>query len=597
MKRKIISLMMAAFVCTSIVFSSTGCFPTDAKSTTDSAKENAPYNTDNDNNSKTEVPTVDTSDLIQLTDKDTTTDYDSSASSIKLNGDSIDCSSSGVTINKTTATITAPGTYVISGTLSDGQIIVNVDKKEDVHLVLDGVDITCFDSAPIYIMSADKTIITLAEGSLNTLTDSENFTYTDSESEEPNAALFSKDNLTINGSGSLTVNANFNNGIQTKNHLKIISGKITVTAANDALKGKDSVTITGGTFKLTTKGDGINSSNAEEEGRGYIHITGGDFDITSDGKGINGATLIYTEGGNFTISSDDDSIHSNGDVTIADGSFTLASDDDGIHADSDLTINGGTVSITRSYEGLEGGGVNINGGDISVYASDDGINVASGNDESASGGMWGKDAFASDSCCVLTITGGNVYINCSGDGLDSNGTIVMSDGNVVVDGPDSSANGALDYGISFEITGGNLIAIGASGMSENVTGGTQCAALLNFSGSLGGTMITITDSDNNVIASIKSSKNWGSLNISTPAIETGVTYNVCAGGTLTGATMIAADCYVGGTLSDETNLGSYTQTDTIYGEGMGMGGSGGMGGMGGPGGMDGMGGHGGMGGR
>lgn len=596
MKNKFLSLFLTVITCASIAVSSTGCFPTDTKSiVNDSTKENVPDNYDNNNNVQTDVPTVDTSDLIQITDKDKTTEYDSSATSIKLNGNSIDCSAGNVSISGSVATITIPGTYVISGTLNDGQIIVNVDKKEDVHLILDGVDIACSDSAPIYIMSADKTIVTLAKDSLNTLTDSENYTYSDTESEEPNATLFSKDNLTINGSGALVVNANFNNGIQTKNHLKILGGDITVTAVNDALKGKDSVTITDGTFKLEAKGDGINSSNAEEEGRGYIHITGGEFDITAEGKGINGATMIIAEGGDCIVTSDDDSLHSNGDIIISDGKFTLASDDDGIHADSELTINGGTISITRSYESLEGGGITINGGDISAYASDDGINVANGNDESSSGGMWGRDAFASDSSCALVITAGNLYINSSGDGLDSNGTIEMSGGNVVVDGPASSGNGALDYGISFEITGGNLIAIGASGMSENVTdGSTQCAALLNFSGSLGGTMIAITDSDNNVIASIKSTKNWGSLNISTPAIKTGETYNVCSGGTLTGATMIGPECYVGGTISDETNLGSFTQSDIIYGEGTGMGGHGGMGG---PGGMGNMGGHGGMGGR
>ena len=594
MKRKFISLLTTTMICASMTVFSTGCF-TSLKDSIDkdSMQEHNPDSTDKSENIQTDAPTVDASDLIQITDKDKNTEYDkTSAVKIKLNNSSIDCSSSSVSINGTTATIRLPGTYVVSGKLDDGQIIVDVDKKEDVHLILDGADITCSDNAPIYIMSADKTIITLAENSENILTDSKDLTFSDAVSEEPNATLFSKDNLTINGSGSLTVNANFNNGIQTKNHLKILGGNITVTAPNDALKGKDSVTITDGTFDLYTKGDGVVSSNSEETGLGYIHITGGKFNITADGKGINGATLIITKGGSFDITSVDDAMHSNGDITIADGEFTLTSDDDGIHSDSDLTINAGTISITKSYEGIESGGVTINGGDISIYASDDGINVASGNDNSSTGGMWGKDMFASDSSCNLVFTGGNVYVNCSGDGLDSNGTIEMSGGNVVVYGPDSSANGALDYGISFEITGGNFIATGASGMSENITdSSTQCGALLNFTGSLGGTMITVTDSDNNVIASIKSSKNWGSLNISTPAMKTGETYSIYCDGTISGGTMIGPDCYVGGTLSNATSLGTFTQTDIVFGEGRGMGGPGGMGGMGGPGGMGGHGGR------
>ena len=184
MKRKIISLLIAIALCASMTAFSSGCFDTHMDSADkDSTKENNPNNTDNtDNkdNNLSDIPKVDTSDLIQLTDKDKNANYDeASATKIQLNNSSINCTSNGVSIKGSTATIISSGTYIISGKLNDGQIIVDVDKKEDVHMIFDDADITCSDSAPIYIKSADKTIITLTENSKNQLTDGENFTFFD----------------------------------------------------------------------------------------------------------------------------------------------------------------------------------------------------------------------------------------------------------------------------------------------------------------------------------------------------------------------------------------------------------------------------------
>ena len=509
MKRHIFTLILSVFLCAAVTLYTTGCF--------------------SNSNSKTDNVSIDTS---QLTDKDTQTNYDaSSAILITLSDDSISCSSTEVSIDGSCAVIKTGGTYVIEGSLTDGQIIVDADKTQDVHLIMSGADITCSYSAPIYIKSADKTIITLEEGSQNFLADGSDYKYTDASAEEPNATLFSKDTLTINGSGCLTVNACFNNGIQTKDNLKIVGGNITVTAVNDALKGKGSVIVTDGTLTLKSGGDGI---------------------------------------------------HSNGDITINGGSLILSSDDDGIHSDSSLTVNSGIISVTHCYEGLESGGIIINGGEISIISQDDGINVASGNDASGWGGMKGRDAFASDSSCMLTINGGSVYIECEGDGLDSNGTIEMTGGYIVVNGPSSSGNGSLDYGISFTVTGGYLVAAGAQRMAENISdSSSQCGALLNLTESYAGRTVTITDSENNIIASFNSSKNWNSILISTPELTVNNTYNIYVDGEISGADLIGTGCYIGGTLTGGTDIGSFTQSSTIYGSGMGMGGPGGMGGHGG----------------
>ena len=142
----------------------------------------------------------------------------------------------------------------------------------------------------------------------------------------------------------------------------------------------------------------------------------------------------------------DDALHSNGNITIGGGTFNISSGDDGIHADTILTINNGEINITTSAEGLEANGVEINGGVISLRAYNDGINAC---DNSATG-----------TTPYISISDGSITSNADGDGIDSNGTVSMSGGTLVVFGPTSNRDGALDYDISFAMCGGTLIALG-----------------------------------------------------------------------------------------------------------------------------------------
>ena len=141
---------------------------------------------------------------------------------IMLDGNDIIVQGEGATVNGSSVTVTAAGTYQISGTLTDGQIIVDTADAENVTLVLDGVDITSQTSAPIYVANAEKVIMILAAGSENIVTDGDTYLALD-ESGEPNATIFSKDDLTINGEGALIVNANYNNGIVSKDDLNMLA--------------------------------------------------------------------------------------------------------------------------------------------------------------------------------------------------------------------------------------------------------------------------------------------------------------------------------------------------------------------------------------
>jgi len=353
-----------------------------------------------------------------------------SATNITLNGTSATSDGGGVVVKGSTITIGEAGTYVVSGTLKDGQIVIAATKDDTIKLVLNGVNITCSTGAPIYASKSDKVIITLADNTENTVTDGgTQFTYADAAAEEPDAAVFSKNDLTINGSGTLTVNASFNNGIGTKDDLVIASGNIIVKAVNHGLRGRDSLTVVDGNFTISAGNDGIQSNNDEDTEKGWISLEGGSYNIiaahdgiqaetvlsvlagsyeitTGDGtstitstlnvtttdtttteaisdsyKGLKANTDLAITGGKFIINSVDDAIHSNNNIAITNGEFAIESGDDGVHADADLAISGGTINVSKSYEGLEGATINISGGTIDIVSSDDGINAAGGSSD------------------------------------------------------------------------------------------------------------------------------------------------------------------------------------------------------------------------
>lgn len=491
------------------------------------------------------------SEQLEITDYydniDTDTDYNKfTAVKINLADESISINGSGAAAKGSVVTITALGTYYITGKLSDGQLVINnTADKELIHLIFDRVDITCSDSAPVYIVNSERTVITLAESSENIICDSSPYILTDLEKEEPDAAIFSKDDLTINGNGSLYISANYNHGIHGKDDLKIINTNIEVISVNDAVKGRDSVVVVGSELKLTTGGDGIQSNNtgeaeaSEEQEKtrlygvvlaensdidinsqndgiqavNYLLIKSGSYNITTNGgsiesvqsggfmgfgygydsqgneddgmsaKALKADAELVIEDGEFIIDSNDDSVHSNGNVTICGGNWNIYSSDDGIHADSTLSINKGTINIIKSYEGLEGNSIIINGGDLSVTASDDGINAAGTESEQAEANPGKGNMQGEVGNSNININGGTLYVNAAGDGVDANGTIYINGGTVTVDGPTNSGNGAIDFYNGLEMNGGFLIAVGSTGMAEGVTsaGNEVCALNITLS--------------------------------------------------------------------------------------------------------------------
>jgi len=567
MKHKIFSMTLAVLL---LVGSITGC--SDADNSTITTETSAADDTaDISASPAISIETASTSTSVSAitekwNDEDTDNAWDdSTATHITLTGSTAAISGSGAAVSGGTVTITQAGTYVVTGTLSKGQILVNAAKDDLVRLVLNGVDITAGTNAAIYAAQADKLVLILADGSTNIVADTASYTYADIDKEEPNAAIFSKCDLSINGTGSLTVIGSFNHGIATKDDLVIAGGNITVTAVNCAIRGKDSITVLDGIFDLlSTNGDGLKAVGGTDAEKGWILIKGGTFNITAyhdgiqayttllindgtfhittgggwpggslkrgshamtndgvisgtnpnDGsyKGLKADGAIVINGGTFTISSYDDSVHANGDITINGGSLTAESGDDGIHANNTVTINDGIIDIKNSYEGIEGAFINLNGGKISVCSTDDGINI-----NSSSG--------------LLTISGGNIYVNAGGDGIDSNGSIVMTGGIVYVDGPTASQDGAIDYAGKFNISGGTLIAAGLSGnQAPSATSEQPIIMLYYTSTQSAGTEISLKSADGTALISYSPEKNYSSVVISSPDMKLNETYTVYSSG-------------------------------------------------------------------
>lgn len=455
---------------------------------------------------------------------------------ITLSNNSISAEGDGVEVVDKTITINSGGTYEVSGTLEDGQIIVDSADEINVYIVFNGVDISCSNSAPIYVKSAKNTIITLADNSENYLSDGSEYLYEElnddgTVTDEPSACIFSKDDLTINGNGTLNVVGNYNNGIASKDDLKITAGTVNVTAVNNGLKGKDSITIKGGEITVNSTGDGVKSDNTEDTTKGYIIIEGGSLNITSGGDGIQAETTL-------TIS--------DGDINIVSGG---GSSNAATHAESfqmgpwanPSNTSSSSSSETGSAKALKAGtALTVDGGNITIDSADDSIHT---ND-------------------TVTINGGYIVIDVAGDGVDSNGSITMTNGTVIVNGPENSGNGALDYDTTFDISGGVFVAAGNNGMVQAPsTSSSQASINVSLPSSSSNLMVSILDASGNTILSFTPSKTYQSVVISTPEFVIGSNYSVYYGGSNSGSE--SDGLYTDGSASGGTELINFTLSSSV----------------------------------
>lgn len=403
--------------------------------------------------SETTPPVQSSSDL--FTDRDLSGSFDESkAAHITLSGSTASCDSNAVIIDGSTVTITDEGTYILSGTLDDGMVIVSADKADKTQLVLNGVSIHSETSAPIYILQADKVFITLAPGTENTLSNGGSFVAIDENNID--AAVFSKEDVTFNGSGSLTITSPAGHGVVSKDELTVAGGTYTVNSASHGLDGKDNVCITGATLTVTAGKDGIHAENDDDASLGFVCIESGSFRLTAEGDGVSAGSYMTITGGDFTITTgggstnaqqqtsnhwggfmggggmgdgggrpgggmggprggsagestgsvdtEDDStsikgIKAAGDLTVTGGSFTIDSADDAVHSNANLTVSGGTFTIATGDDGFHADEtLTVTDGTIRITESYEGLEGLS-----------------------IDITGGDITLTSTDDGLNAAG--------------------------------------------------------------------------------------------------------------------------------------------------------------------------------
>lgn len=547
-------------------------------------------NSNSENTDTAKTSTTQNIDIANMfSDRDMETGYDEEKSvNIKLADNGTTSDSDTVKISDNTVTITEEGTYVLTGALTDGMVIVEVKDTEKVQLVLNGVEITNETSAAIYVRSADKVFITTTENAENVLENGGKYTAIDDNNID--AVIFSKADLTLNGTGSLMVNAEAGHGIVSKDDLVLTSGTYEIQSASHGLSGKDSVRVANGTYTITSEKDGIHAENADDDSLGFVYLAEGNFEIVAKGDGISAGNWLQSDGGTYTIiagdgsenvqkngqkwefgprgeqentaeensvsmkgikaagdltvtagkydlNTADDSIHSNANTTISGGEWTIASGDDGIHGNSATTISGGTIEITQSYEGIEGLSIDITGGDIQLVSSDDGLNAAGGNDSSGFEGPGG-DQFAAEDGAYIHISGGKLKVNASGDGIDANGELTISGGETYVSGPTNNGNGTLDYSGTAKITGGIFVGAGSSGMAQSFgEDSTQGVIFVAMNSQSSKSAITLLDADKKEIVSWTPDKEYTSVIISAPSVKEGGQYTLTAGETTENITM------------------------------------------------------------
>lgn len=500
---------------------------------------------------------TDVEHLVSVTDIVTDRDLEGTweedgATRISLSDDGCAVDGAGAVADGTTVTITAGGTYVLTGQISAGQVVVNAD-GEKVQLVLDGVSVTSADSAAILVRAAKKVWLTLADGTQNKLATSGSFAEDDEYSID--GAVWCKSDLTINGTGALKVSSAEGHGIVCKDELALVSGDVEVEAARHAVQAQDAACVVAGTWSLTAGTDGIHCGDDDDAEKGSVLIVGGTVSIDAASDGVDAANVLEVDGGEVTVSAGDD----------------------GLHSERALQVDGGTVTVTKSYEGLEGSTVTVNGGVIDVTSSDDGVNAAGdptgdssaeatdtgasgpeadgeqhevaansgqaptgdgqapeGADAQAPTGAGGQapgagGAMDYDSTARVTINGGELTIQAGGDGVDSNGDLTVTGGETCVFGPVSDGDGSLDFAGTGTITGGVVMCAGSSGMAQNFgDASTQGSMLVSASGQVGDA-IQLADEDGNVLASCEARTSYSCVLVSAPGVESGKTYTLSCG--------------------------------------------------------------------
>ncbi|MBQ3559312.1 MAG: carbohydrate-binding domain-containing protein [Agathobacter sp.] len=444
-----------------------------------------------------------------FSNRDSSTEYKFDPISIQLNGTSASCDSdtSSVKIEGTTITISDEGTYVFSGSLDNGMILVDAEDSDKPQLVFDGVTITGENSAPLYILEADKVFVTLAEGSTNTLSNGGTFIAIDENNID--GTIYSKQDLTFNGNGSLTVESPGGHGIVAKDDLVFTSGIYSITSSGHGIEANDSLRVKDASLTIAAGKDGVHVENNDDIEKGFIYISSGTFDITAEGDGFSAGSYLQVNDGSFDILAGGG--YENGEKTSSDNwgdfgggmgmpgggmggpgggrrggvesdtnenststgtsgisnSVDSTSDEStsmkGLKAGNSLLIDNGTFNIDSADDSIHSDiSVYINGGTYSIASGDDGIH---GEEELVitNGTIDITQSYEGLEALDITFGGGSVSIQSTDDGINAAGGTDAS-------GTEGGRDGM--YGDGMGMPGGHGGMSANSNGSITITGGS-----------------------------------------------------------------------------------------------------------------------------
>lgn len=418
-------------------------------------------------------------------------------------GANIDCTGAKVENidGRVVLTIMEKGSYILTGTCQNGQVIIDSDENENVHLFFNGLDLSCKGSAPVYEKKCDKLIITLVKDSVNNLTEDSPIVYDDEEKEAPDAVVYAEDKVVINGDGELNIFAKSCEGIHSTDDVILVSGNINIDAKDTGIRGKDKVVINQANININSAKDGIKSTNSKEEGKGFILVLGGNINISSAEDGIQAENELQITGGTISILSGSGKnaapakqvscrgLKAGKDIYVNGCGLRINACEDAIESAKTVIIDDGKLILEAGKKAIVGLDVKVNGGSVSIDSKKDGISAEDTENPDASNSSFEQN-------------GGTLYVNSGEAPVDAKGKIAFN--------------------------GGTIVAIGEKNKSDKFAQGSQNILIVNTDSKIkSGSEIKVKQSESDIIT-FNAARSGNSILISSPDLKSNTSYSVTA---------------------------------------------------------------------
>ena len=509
------------------------------------------------------------------------TSYDESkATQVTLADQTATVTGQGASFSAQTLTISQAGTYVLTGSGKNLKLVVEAADTDQVHLVFQNLTLEG-EGTLLQVNKAQEVVISLAEGSQNALTESQA-----SDDEKVKATIHSQVPLTLNGTGNLTLTALTKNALEVEDDLKVLGGTYTVKAANHGFKAEGALDIEAATLTIEAGKDGLHAEHNETTERANISLNPTQLSIAATEDGVDAGNELTIKGGTITVSQSEEGLEARV-IRQLGGDVTIKSSDDGVNASagssnktSDTSATSKTTDASATSNTADtsssAGQATTDSGTTSSSASQATADPAAtsqadqaNKDKNATppsppagqappqggqppqngqgpGGMPPGGQEESDPSLQIILEGGTLTIDAEGDGIDSNGTVSISGGSLVVNGSVQGGNGPLDAAGDITITGGTVWALGTSDMLQGFAqGSTQASITANIAGTAGQTLI-ILDANGKEVTRQTASKDFQAVIMSSADLVDGQTYTIQVEGTIQTATAALVTPVTGG---------------------------------------------------